>query len=273
MLGGVILSKRADYRARLTAMRQQRPQAEFDKPILLQERRICVASDVHIPKHDNEFLMGMLDRCEREGIEAIVWLGDLMDMEAMSSFGITDKTTSLRHDLHEVHEVIDVASQVVSKQYWTVGNHEHRWVRRNDHFAGMHELALMADLGRHLEKGWLEVSDNPTILAFENEKTEQATWMLTHPGEYAKVPLVTPNRLAVRFQMNVMAGHAHHFALGLDETGRFTTIETGGLFDPRLNRYIHERVTTHRSWVQGYWFLIDGEAFGFRPKHRDEKVA
>jgi hypothetical protein len=82
--------------------------------------------------------------------------------------------------------------------------------------------------------------------------------MLTHPAQYGTSPLKVPGELAERFGCNIISAHAHHWGMGTSPSGRYTVIESGGLFDERLVKYVQHRVTTHRAWVRGFVLLDDG---------------
>ena len=62
----------------------------------VEEERIIVASDVQIPYFDRDLMRRMFHIAKALRIEAIVWLGDLMDMPIFSSFGVDDPTTTVR---------------------------------------------------------------------------------------------------------------------------------------------------------------------------------
>jgi UDP-2,3-diacylglucosamine pyrophosphatase LpxH len=250
--------QRRAYLNRLDALRGRYQPEDFSRKLYVNERRICIASDVHLPYHDTALIAEMFARCEHEKIEAIVWLGDLLDLPTLSSWGVTDKQTTLVDQLREVRGLVEMAAEVVPVQYWSRGNHEERWMRKLEHQAGMEQLAQMAGLGSYLEDDILVLSDNPTLLA------DSGLWMLTHPASYGATPLVVPSKLATRYGRNVLSAHAHHFGMTTDESGNFLAVETGGLFDPRLHQYVQWRITTHRAWQQGYWLLMDGTPIGYR---------
>lgn len=251
----------------LTALRSARGEwqpVDYSARLLIPDRRIAVASDVHIPYHNEKLLAYFLDHCRDEGMQSIVWLGDLLDLPTFSSWGRTDYSTLYQRELGITRRVIEMAAERVDAQYWSRGNHEERILRRLDRQIGMREIALMAGLGGLLEAGTLLVSDNPTLDAAWH--AGKPTWMLTHPAKYGRSPLAFPGQLALRYQQNVMSAHAHHWGMGTDPTGRYLVVETGGFFDSRYHEYVNHRVTGHRAWASGYWFLTDAHPQGFLGK-------
>jgi hypothetical protein len=249
-----------------TALAQARgawqPQ-DYSARLLVPERRLAVASDVHIPYHDERLVAAFLAQCERHQIEAIVWLGDLLDMHTFSSWGRTDQTTQYKREIGIARTLIEMAAEIVPVQYWSRGNHENRLFRKTEGQLDMEMLAGSVGLGGLLESGRLIVSDNPTLDA-DPDSFGRARWMLTHPAQYGSTPLVVPGKLAGRYEQHILSAHAHHWGMGVDPTGKYTVIETGGLFEPKYHEYVNYSVTTHRAWAKGFWFLLDGHPLGFR---------
>lgn len=244
------------YQIRLSELRGGWVPEDYSTRLLLTDTRICIASDVHIPYHDEALVAQMLDHCKKSNIQAIVWLGDLLDVPTFSSWGRSDYTTDFTRELRIARGLVEMASGIVQVQYWSRGNHEQRWMRKLENQVYMDQLARMAGLEGLIDDGRLIMSDNPSLDALGGG------WLLTHPSVYGKVPLDVPGKLAQKYRKNVMSGHAHHWGMAAVEG--FVVVETGGLFDPTLHEYIQHNITTHRNWQQGYWFLVDGIATGYR---------
>ncbi len=251
-------TRQTELEGRLASLRGTWQPEDFSARLLVTEDRVAIASDVHIPYHDEALLAKLLTEAANEGVQAIVWLGDLLDLPTFSSWGRTDYSTSFSRELGIARGVIEMAAEVVPVQYWSLGNHEARWMRKLDHQVYMEQLAMAAGLTTLLEDGRLIVSDNPTLDAFDG------AWMLTHPAVYGRQPLAMPSKLATRYQQHVMSAHAHHWGQGVDETNTWTVVETGGLFKPEYHQYIQHRVTNHRAWTQGFWLLLNGVPVGYR---------
>lgn len=241
----------ANLAARLELMQGVKP--DFSWRPIVPERRIMVASDVHIPYHHAEAVAKMLKDAADFNADAIVWLGDLLDNPTFSSWGNEDLHTTFDDELEQVEFLVRTAADIVPVQYWSLGNHEARWMRKVGYQGNMKRLAYEAGLKDLMDSGQLYVFDSPSLSYHDDE------WMLTHPAQYGSTPLVVPGKLAERFGKHVVSAHAHHWGMGISESGRFTVIESGGLFDETKVKYVQHRVTTHRAWVRGYVFLEDGE--------------
>jgi UDP-2,3-diacylglucosamine pyrophosphatase LpxH len=256
--------RRKQFEQALVAARGEWHARDYSARLLLTDTRIAIASDVHIPYHDEKLVARFLDECASHKIDAIVWLGDLLDMHTFSSWGRTDQTTQYKREIKMARTLIEMAAGVVPVQYWSRGNHEQRLFRKTDGQLDMEQLAGSIGLTWMLESGQLIVSDNPTLDADPDPFFGKPRWMLTHPAVYGSQPLVVPGKLAGRYEQNILSAHAHHWGMGVDPTGKYTVIETGGLFEPKYHEYVQYNVTTHRAWTKGFWFLIDGHPTGFR---------
>jgi UDP-2,3-diacylglucosamine pyrophosphatase LpxH len=243
----------------LEALRGDWAPQDYSVRLSLFEESVAIASDVHIPYHDERLLARFLETTAQYGCQAIVWLGDLMDMPTHSSWGTDDLTTLFTREMDLTAGVIRLAAQFVNVQYWSSGNHEDRFIRRLGKQVGMLALARMLGLQDLIESGQLVVSDNPTLELFQYPESGGVTnWLLTHPTTYSATPLVVPGTVADRERKHVVAGHAHHWAMGTSPGG-FTAIESGGLFEPKLMKYIQHGMTKHRKWCKGFVILDHGE--------------
>ena len=237
---------RGDYRPR-----------DFSQHPRIKEQRILIASDVHIPYHDIYTTAKLFAVAEQHKVEAIVWLGDVLDNPLFAKYDQEDLETTFDNELEQVESLMNLASEYVKRQYWSRGNHEVRWPRMLKFQTGMRRLALMAGLQNLMEDGRLITSDDPT---WEYTGSDGSEWMLTHPKQYGRVPLVVPGRIADKFNKNVISAHAHHWAQGRSDSGKYTVIESGGLFEPKNVRYVQWDITDHRAWVKGFVLLDHGMA-------------
>lgn len=247
----VVMSEK-EIRRLLNEMRGYKP--DYSSHLYIAESKIAVASDVHVPYHHTESVARFIKVAEANEVEAIVWLGDFLDNPIFSSWGNEDLRTTFKEELEQVKTIIEIAAQAVDRQYWSIGNHEYRWMRRMGYQGDMEMLARMAGLERLMDERRLVVTDDPT-LGYDNG----SHWMLTHPAQYGTTPLKVPGELAERYGTNIISAHAHHWGMGISPSGRYTVIESGGLFDASKVKYVQHRVTTHRAWVRGFVLLDNGE--------------
>ena len=252
-------SRQRMYKQRMEAARGDWKPEDYSKRLLVLEKKIMVLADVHLPRHDEDLLADAFTRAEEERVEAIVFLGDLMDMPMFSAWGRDDMSDNFERELDICEAIIRCAVQAAGVVYWSRGNHEVRLLRKMEQQISMSHLARLVGVTDLINSSQLVVSDNPNLDAFGG------SWMLTHPAVYGRQPLVAPGKLATRYQQNIISAHAHHWAQGLDETSKFQVIESGGLFKPEYFQYIQYNLTGHRAWAQGYWIIDNGVPTGYRP--------
>lgn len=249
----------------LLAMQESRggwQRTDYSVRRAVRETKIGIASDVHIPFHDERLVADMLATFEEHGVEAIVWLGDLLDLPYFSKYDQIDRGPEWKRDSSIAELIIRMASKVVDYQYISRGNHDERALRKMGFQIDMTDLIYMLGLKDLVDVGRLVVSDNPSWSYLSN------TWLLTHPEQYGNQPLVVPGKMADLEQKNVVAGHAHHWAHGVSPSSLYQVIESGGLFNPRYFEYVQHRPTTARRMTPGYWILDNGQALGFRGADR-----
>jgi hypothetical protein len=229
---------------------------EYDDYLIVKSAHVLVASDVHFPKHDEELLHAMLLQAVEQGVDTLIWAGDFYDMEEFSPYGVDDPTSSFRRNLSVGGQLMRGVADLGISQVWSAGNHEYRVFRNRP--LDMTLLARMSGLGDLLESERLRVSDHPLVYL------PVGNWIVVHPGQYGSFPTLVATKLATRFQANVVAAHEHHWGMTTDETGQFIGISSGGLFDPRLHKYINYNVTSQRAWQQGWVILHNGQASLYR---------
>ena len=135
-----------------------------------------VLADAHLPRHDEDFLADAFTRAEEERVEAIVFLGDLMDMPMFSAWGRDDMSDNFERELDICEAIIRCAVEAAGVVYWSRGNHEVRLLRKMEQQISMSHLARLVGVTDLINSSQLVLSDNPNLDAFGG------SWMLTHPA-------------------------------------------------------------------------------------------
>lgn len=243
----------AEYKREIKSLRGKWKPQDFSKRVMVEEDEILIAADLHVPYHDEQLLAEFFETADIIGSQAIVFLGDLMDNPVWSHWGVDDITTTFKRELGIVEGIVRIAARDGRKVYWSLGNHEQRWMRKVDSQLTMYELALGAHLQDLLDDKQLIVSDNPTLdLGYK--------WVGIHPEQYGRTPLKVPGEIADLQKRNVISAHAHHAGKGKSPTGDWDVLEAGCMLNPKLIKYYQHGVTNHRPWVQGYVSLSYGTA-------------
>lgn len=241
----------------IEAQGEWRPE-DFSKRLEVIENRIIVYSDMHIPYHDVDLFIRLLETAKREKIEAIVLLGDTWDMKQFGSYG-DDTPSHLFSTAKSIgKEVIDLLLESHLHVYISPGNHDMRWIKKNNYQCSFHDMCNLMGIGDDLidpREGIavVTVSESPAWDAVGNT-------LLVHPEKYGSNPLVEPSKLALKFDKNVISGHAHHWGLTKMVVGEklYHVCESGGGFDARFFKYVQYTVSSMKGMVSGYCTLIDG---------------
>lgn len=230
---------------------------------------IAITSDVHLPYVDEYLFERFYDDCKEYGCKEAWIIGDLFNQDAYSRFaaGLNDSVASFKDELEVARHFLDLLFEVVEKVYVTRGNHDIRVCKANNFRFGLPELyrmiyprgglypggkgAFIGDDGNPRE---LVVSDLPSIRAYIGKQE----WFFCHPGNYSKVPGKVARDFAAKLHCNVAVGHTHAFSMSKDVSGKYWTIDLGGLFKKEYFDYLAEEPKTLPEWSAGY-FLFDGE--------------
>src|SRR5690242_6569654 len=75
-----------DVLEQLVALRGDWAPEDFSTRLEIPEERILIIGDAHVPYHDENLLADPLCRADMLKLDAIVWLGDLLDNPTFSSW-------------------------------------------------------------------------------------------------------------------------------------------------------------------------------------------
>ncbi|GCE45157.1 calcineurin-like phosphoesterase family protein [Thermosporothrix hazakensis] len=235
---------------------------DYSKRFRLHAKNVLVAADAHLPYVHKDLLAMFREAVTILQPEAVIWLGDLMDMHKFSRWGVTDYTLTWEQEkeiitgiLLQINEDLEPHGgiQVVSS-----GNHDRRWIRKLDNHEDMEGLlcSLSPEIGELVGENIIIPVDSPTIETIPDDHGG-FEWLLTHPAQF-KAPFKTPEEIATLNNMNVVSAHAHHFGAIRSKNNRHWIVEAGGLFDHRLFEYVQWNPTGHREMIPGFWWLRSG---------------
>lgn len=246
------------------ALLMERAYEDYTEHVEVVEKRVLLLSDVHLPYCDAALLQRAMTAARQRQVEAVVWLGDLLDCPTYSPWGNDDVHATFEHELQLVEGLIRSTAQRGYRQYWSAGNHEWRFLKQNHNQVGLGRLASMANLSDLVSDGSLVMSDNPTLDYRSSNDLDEADWLLIHPAQYGRLPLKVPGDIADKMLKNVASAHAHHWGMGTSPSGNYQVVETGGAFLPSRMKYVNYRVGDLRPWVAGYAILDHGAVTLYR---------
>jgi UDP-2,3-diacylglucosamine pyrophosphatase LpxH len=210
-----------------------------------------IVSDVHAPTTDLDLARLVVPSSQRFGVRQLLLLGDLINVDWASKYPVlvshpdgTDETESAKYLLEEWLHYFD-------QIYWLPGNHEDRFLKLNTGNLSMNHLVrTVSAQGR----GKLEASEFDHCWI----DTPNGPWFCCHGTNYSVNQLVVADQLAQKYQANIICGHQHHFAMGMDRYKNFIVVDNGGLFDPDKMAYVTMRASKMPRMQRGFSVLVDG---------------
>jgi predicted phosphodiesterase len=176
-----------------------------------------VLADLHCPYQNNEFIDRVVKLAKSWGINNVVILGDLLDLEQYSSY-IYDESKIIEQGLAAAEHITDVTLADFPSILWLMGNHEERLYKR----LGKDQIS------QDRLKRLVTTSDRVSFSRMYYAMTEDGSWMICHPGNYSR-----PNpggliaQYCAKYQCNVIAGHMHLIAKTQDISGKYVGMVIG----------------------------------------------
>lgn len=216
---------------------------------------VVVCHDFHIPYHHISLTDKMLKIAKVFGAKDLAIIGDFVDLTLLSTFSRTHNEAAMpTTQLREAARILDVLFEHFDKIYWCMGNHDVRFMKFAEAKFDHTDLGKLVNLS--LDRKQLVVSKYRYMVL--NNK-----WRLTHPGNYSRIPPQVERKLAEKFHMNVIGSHGHLFGMGTDISGKYLSVQAGGMVDGDKVWYLKEKDTTHPKWVPGFWVIRNDKLFPF----------
>lgn len=216
---------------------------------------ILILNDLHLPYTDRRLLQAAVTLASQYyGIKQVALVGDTFNGESSSKHPKVLPPVTHDRELADAATIFDYLAGVFEAVYVLPGNHDLWFVKRVDgsmSFSTFVQAAVRSQAA--LER--LIVSDYDRLTVH----TGGAVWTIPHQVEYSPNLLVVADRLAQKFQTNIITTHQHHSALGMDRFRRYVIIDSGGLFDASMMSYLQLRTTTRPTPQNGFVLLVDGQ--------------
>lgn len=99
------------------------------KPQRLKARKVLVLSDIHLPYHDKAALELAVKHGLDEGVDAVLFNGDLMDYYGISRWNKDPRQRDFKSEIEVGREMLHFFRETFKgcQLWWKLGNHEERW--------------------------------------------------------------------------------------------------------------------------------------------------
>lgn len=208
-----------------------------------------ITSDWQIPFHDAEWARFAFAVGQGFGCDLHVINGDFLDMHAIAKFDpqVHDDTRSVEEELAYAEEILSASCKAFGTTVMDLGNHEWR----------LYRALLRAQVGPARLLKLMGAADRVQLTEFSyviiNERIR-----CTHPRNFSKIPTRVGAELAAKHHMDLVAAHGHLIGSRRDISGRYTVIDSGGMFDPRRLDYINTVDSITPLVNQGFVILTAG---------------
>ncbi len=210
----------------------------------------ALTSDWHSPYFSVTWLKSLLAVCAALDIHQLAIVGDLCDLKWISRFTGRDLRGGLEEEFRITISLLQVLTRFFDRVYWSKGNHDDRMLVA---LQGHDILPILAELVSNKEPGEIFTTSQSTL--FLNER-----WRLEHPQTYSRDAAKVASSLAAIIHKNVACAHGHFMGYKHDVSGKYISIDLGGMFDRDKQEYLHlGGTTTHPRWNPGFWVYRNGK--------------
>lgn len=282
---------------------KESPYPAFTDPLKM-EGDAVIFPDLEIPFHHAEFVNRVLDICDSWGIRKAILAGDVVHFNSMSGWnpsweaelqgGIDpdafDTIIDLIRDLpkskakeHLTDEVIKIGERKESDGFQAEMRHARKTVKVFEqlfdeihHTLGNHEGRYLSKMENPLVSGEvktiLEISADKWKIApyyFSFLKSNGVNYRIEHPKSAAKN---AAEKLAAKWQCNVLMGHSHMANQSKDISGNFYAWHIGHCVAEDLLPYAAQRSITRDAHALGACIVLDGHPYLFEERTDWERM-
>lgn len=223
----------------------QRP--SYNQPLHIKGSFLWL-SDFEIPFHDAFFINQCFTVAKLRGVQQCVWGGDAIHWESLSPFPGGDNDTE--SEITEIDEFLPGFLEPFKSVRWIMGNHDDRAQR-----ALQRKISAQQALRLAIAPETMQLFSKKVELSPYYWMTAAHNWQLEHAKNVSMTPAGVAQKLALKFQANVIHGHTH--LRGDTTINGFYAIESGCAVDPFKLRYPNIRHTTRPQMAQGAVLMME----------------
>lgn len=188
-----------------------------------------VVGDVHVPATDWNFASRVQRVAERNGIGSLLVGGDYWSMDVYSKFPHITTPPTFEQEYEAAQRLLQDWLMTFDHVYFLMGNHERMMQKANSgHFEDWNIFGCLSTSSKveSTNLGYLWVTSG------------DRRWYVAHGREYSVNPLTVGNKLAQKFQANIISHHQHHVGVTRDEFDRYDVVDNGTLADQGKFAYV-----------------------------------
>lgn len=213
-----------------------------------------ILSDLHIPTVRYDVVDWAIDDAVAAGITTCIIPGDLFSADALASHERKQPAAGTDAELEHGPVVMDRVLRNFQRVIVTRGNHDRHHARAwklGEQFDKALRM-LLADVDPKLLRR-MQVSNKDKCYL----DTDKGRYLVAHTYSYSRIAMSYPMKLAVRYNMNVVGAHRHHYGVCIAPNGKYA-VESGGAFDTERMAYLHDWTNDLPEMVNGYVLIRNG---------------
>lgn len=229
---------------------------------LVLEGDYLVLNDLHLPAIDPPWLERAVEVAKHLGITKCLIAGDFFNAGGISRHPQKKTPYPFSKEVKMGRECLSWLAdsfEIVMEP----GNHDDWFIFHNGGQVEFTDAARMVVDTEAVRKRLRVTNYDRVTILNAGEK-----WTIPHQANYSKDTLKVGNKLAQKYQSNVIVPHQHISGKGPDEYDRYVIIDSGGMFNPYRFDYVQLKTSTRREMNQGFVTLVDGWAELWTPDPR-----
>lgn len=224
--------------------------------VLKVEGDSLVAGDLHIPYTDWDLLGKLIEIAKKFKIYELDLGGDILDQYGFAcaiGFPPGDPAETFDKEIKEADKVFKILLTHFKQVNLIPGSHDKRILKVLKKQITLQNVYQMItnEIGKKV------------FLSETQYMIRNGIWRITHPKSYSRKTGAVAQVLAAKEQCNIISFHSHQVGLSFDISGKFYSIDAGGLFNDKYIAYIQEHDTTHPRWTGGFVMLKNNVPYLF----------
>ena len=211
-----------------------------------------IVSDVHAPFTDYNFAEKPNEVGEHYGVKTLIIAGDLLDSGTQNKFRKKVRPPTFSTDLEMGRRLLEYWADWFDTIWFEPGNHDDWFLENEDGDIDINDMYHLLR-GDSLRGKFIVTPYDRITLNSSGE-----LWTIPHQAENSVNSLTVGEKLAWKYQTNMIVPHQHNHADGYDRYGRYIIVDIGGLHDENKMAYMTLKTSTRPKFDKSFAVVKDG---------------